>query len=101
MCKLYVRLPNRSNIFPFESEMGALYFASALTERANRNDEYLPAIDIVSDETGEVLYQSPEVTPCERIPLDAFKREIDKGGNPCASCPKKRGCALFDQLLPW
>lgn len=101
MVKVYVNLVTRKEIYPFESEMGALYFVTSFVERANRSHEYLPAMDIISDETGEVLYSAPEVLPCERKPLADFKREVDKGYNPCANCPKKRGCSLFDELLPW
>ena len=100
MLKVYVDLKTRKNIFPFNSEMGAIYFATSLREYAEHHTEYLPAIDIVSDETGEVVYQSPEICPCEWLKCDAFERAICSGMNPCGSCPR-RNCEMRDTVLPW
>ena len=100
MCKVYVDLKTRKNIFPFSSEMGAIYFATSLREYAEHHNEYLPAIDIVSEETGEVLYQSPEICPCEWHKCDGFEKAISLGMSPCKSCLRK-DCVMRDAILPW
>ena len=100
MLKVIVNLPNRKNIFPFNSEMGAIYFATSLREYAEMHREYLPAIDIVSDITGEVVYQSPEICPCEWYNSKDFGAAQARGADLCQSCLRK-DCGLRDSALPW
>ena len=94
MVKVYVDLKTRKNIFPFNSEMGAIYFATSLREYAEMHREYLPAITVVSDETGEVVYEQPEICPCEWYNSKDFKADL------CQSCLRK-DCGLRDFALPW
>ena len=100
MLKVYIDLKTRKTIFPFESEMGAIYFATSLRERAERLMDYLPAIDIICDETGEVIYQSPEICPCEWYNSKDFGKAQARGANLCATCLKS-DCGLRDSALPW
>ena len=100
MLKVYVDLKTRKNIFPFSSEMGAIYFATSRREYAEHHLEYLPAIDIVNDETGEVVYQSPEICPCEWRPCKEFATLQARGYDLCKSCLRK-DCGLRDSALPW
>jgi hypothetical protein len=100
MLKVYVDLKNRRTILPFETEMGAIYFVTSCREYAERHLEYLPAMDVVDDTTGEVVFQSPEVTPCEYHTWEDFTKALDRGDNPCQSC-LKRDCGLRENNLPW
>jgi hypothetical protein len=100
MLKVYIDLKTRKNIFPFNSEIGAIYFATSLREYAEQHREYLPAIDIVSDETGEVIYQSPEICPCEWYNSKDFGAAQARGANLCQSCLRE-DCGLRDSALPW
>ena len=100
MLKVYLNLHTRKNIFPFESEIGAIYFATSLREHAERICGYLPAIDIVCDETGEVIYQSPEICPCEWYNSKDFGKLQARGANLCETCLKE-DCGLRDSALPW
>jgi hypothetical protein len=100
MIKVYVELKTRKNIFPFNSEMGALYFATSLREYAEIRREYLPAITVISDETGEVLYEQPEICPCEWYDSKEFGKAQARGANLCQSC-LKTDCGLRDSALPW
>jgi hypothetical protein len=100
MLKVYVELKTRRNVFPFESEIGAIYFATSLREHAERNRVYLPAIDVVCDETGEILYQSPEIFPCEWYNAKEFDKRQAHGAKLCETCLKD-DCGLRDAALPW
>ena len=100
MIKVYLDLKTRKNIFPFNSEMGAIYFATSLREYAEMHREYLPAITVVSDETGEVMYEQPEITPCEWYNCKDFGTLQACGADLCKSCLRK-DCGLRDSALPW
>lgn len=100
MLKVIVNLPNRKNIFPFNSEMGAIYFATSLREYAEHHNEYLPSIDIVSDETGEVVYQSPEIHPCEWLKVADLQKAVLSDDSPCKNCPN-HDCGLYGLVHPW
>ena len=100
MLKVYVELKTRRNVFPFESEIGAIYFATSLREHAERNRAYLPAIDVVCDETGEVVYQSPEIFPCEWYNSKEFGKAQAHGAKLCETCLHE-DCGLRDSALPW
>jgi hypothetical protein len=100
MLKVYIDLKTRKNIFPFNSEIGAIYFATSLREYAEQHREYLPAIDIISDETGEVIYQQSEITPCEWYNSKDFGAAQARGANLCQSCLRE-DCGLRDSALPW
>ena len=100
MLKVIVNLPNTKNIFPFNSEFGALYFATSLREYAELHHEYLPSIDVVDDETGEVMYQSPEIRPCEWLNLSDLERTILSEDSPCKNC-HNRDCGLYGLAHPW
>ena len=52
------------------------------------------------DETGEVIYQSPEICPCEWYNSKDFGKAQTRGANLCATCLKS-DCGLRDSALPW
>jgi hypothetical protein len=93
MLKVYIDLKTRKNIFPFSSEFGAIYFATSLREHAERRCEYLPAIDIIDDETGEVIYQQNEITPCEWFNYKDIVKAVLTDESPCATCLREE-CGL-------
>ena len=100
MLKVIVNLPHTKNIFPFNSEFGAMYFATSLREQAEMRKQYLPSIDIVDDETGEVIYQSPEITPCEWFKSTDLCKAVLTNDSPCENCPN-RNCGLYGLAHSW
>lgn len=100
MLKVIVNLPSHKNIFPFSSEFGAIYFATSLREYAEGRAEYLPSIDIVNDETGEIVYQSPEITPCEWFKAADLRKLALSENSPCKNCPN-HDCGLYGLAHPW
>ena len=100
MIKVIVNLPHGKNIFPFNSEMGAIYFASSLREYAEMHREYLPSIDVVNNETGEVIYQVLEIHPCEWLKLDDLQKAVLSEDSPCKNCPN-HDCGLYGLAHPW
>lgn len=93
MLKVYVDLKTHKNIFPFNSEFGAIYFATSLREHAEHHREYLPEIYIVNDETGEVIYEQSEITPCDWINYEDLTKIILTDDCPCKTCLRKE-CGL-------
>ena len=100
MLKVYIDLKTHKNIFPFSSEIGAIYFATSLREYAEHHREYLPAIDIINDETGEVIYEQAEITPCDWINYEDLVKIILTDDSPCKTC-LKRECGLRGLAQPW
>jgi hypothetical protein len=100
MFKVYLDLKTRKNIFPFSSEIGAIYFATSLREYAEGRHEYLPAIDIINDETGEVIYQQMEITPCDWMKYEDLMKVILTDDSPCKICLRQE-CGLRGLTQPW
>ena len=100
MIKVIVNLPHGKNLFPFNSEMGAIYFATSLREYAEMHREYLPSIDVVNNETGEVVYQVLEIHPCEWIKTSDLERAVLSEDSPCKNCPN-HDCGLYGLAHPW
>jgi hypothetical protein len=100
MLKVYVDLKTHKNIFPFNSEFGAIYFATSLREHAEHHREYLPEIYIINDETGEVIYEQSEIAPCDWIKSEELVNIILTDDTPCKNCPK-RECGLYGLAHSW
>lgn len=100
MLKVCLNFPNRKNIFPFDSELGAIYFATSLREYAQGRAEYLPSIDVIDNETGEIVYQSPEIHPCEWLKISNLEKAVLSEDSPCKNCPN-HDCGLYGLAHPW
>jgi hypothetical protein len=100
MLKVYIDLKTHKTIYPFNSEIGAIYFATSLREYAEHHREYLPALHIINDETGEVIYEQSEITPCEWINHEDLMKIILTYDSPCKTCLKSE-CGLREAAQPW
>lgn len=101
MFKVIVNLPARKEIFPYDSEMGAIYFATLVKERAYCHQGYCPSVDVMSNETGEIIFQIPEIFPCEYYREKDFKNARRQGESPCRTCPNHNCCIREDEDEPW
>lgn len=89
MFKVCINSNNRKSIFPFDTEWAAQYFATSILERARKNLEYCPAIDVINDETGEITFQISAILPCEYYDYGEWVRLETTGFELCNSCPNK------------
>lgn len=101
MFKVIVNLPARKEIFPYDSEMGAIYFATLLRERAYRHKEYCPSVDVMDNETGEIVFQIPAIYPCEYYSSREFGNILRQGNRPCRACPNHHCDMNEDVSEPW
>ena len=100
MFKVIVNLPNRKEIFPYDSEMGAIYFATLVKERAYRYQQHCPSVDVMDNETGEIVFQIPEIFPCEYYHGREFSKVRRHGDSPCRTCPN-HNCGIRGDGEPW
>lgn len=101
MFKVIINLPNRKEIFPYDSEMGAIYFATLIKERAYRHQEHCPSVDVMDNETGEIVFQIPEIFPCEYYHGREFSKVRRQGDSPCRTCPNHNCGIRGDEGEPW
>ena len=101
MFKVIVNLPARKEIFPYDSEMGAIYFATLVKERAYRHQEHCPSVDVMDGETGEIVFQIPEIFPCEYYHGREFSKACRRGDGPCRTCPNQNCGIRGDEGEPW
>jgi hypothetical protein len=101
MFKVIVNLPARKEIFPYDSEMGAIYFATLVKERAYCHKRYCPSVDVMDDETGEIVFQIPAIYPCEYYHGREFSKIRRQGDSPCRACPNHTCDMNEDVSEPW